>query len=50
MPWPLIAIYAGAVGSGPFSGHNLLAKMVILQAGPPRCPGTGPGTGTAAGR
>ncbi|MFE7276020.1 MASE1 domain-containing protein [Streptomyces sp. NPDC057623] len=28
----LIAIYAGAVGSGPFSGHDLLAKMVILQA------------------
>jgi integral membrane sensor domain MASE1 len=28
----LIAIHAGAIGSGPFVGHNLLAKMVILQA------------------
>ncbi|MFF7161604.1 MASE1 domain-containing protein [Streptomyces sp. NPDC008086] len=28
----LVAIYAGSVGSGPFAGHNLLAKMVILQA------------------
>ncbi|GGZ88013.1 membrane protein [Streptomyces bluensis] len=27
-----IAIYAGSVGSGPFAGHDLLAKMVILQA------------------
>lgn len=27
-----VAIYAGAVGSGPFAGHDLLAKMVILQA------------------
>ncbi|MPY53124.1 MASE1 domain-containing protein [Streptomyces acidicola] len=27
-----IAIYAGAVGSGPFAAHGLLAKMVILQA------------------
>ncbi|KUL41797.1 MASE1 domain-containing protein [Streptomyces regalis] len=26
------AIYAGAAGVGPFSGHDLLAKMVILQA------------------
>lgn len=28
----LVAIYAGNVGSGPFAGHDLLAKMVILQA------------------
>lgn len=28
----LITIYAGAVGAGPFAGHDLLAKMVILQA------------------
>ncbi|WP_435876936.1 MASE1 domain-containing protein [Streptomyces acidicola] len=27
-----IAIYAGAVGSGPFAGHDLLSKMVVLQA------------------
>ncbi|MPY58606.1 hypothetical protein FNH08_15955 [Streptomyces spongiae] len=27
-----IAISAGATGSGPFSDHDLLAKMVILQA------------------
>lgn len=27
-----IAIYAGSVGSGPFAGHDLLTKMVILQA------------------
>ncbi|TPQ20692.1 MASE1 domain-containing protein [Streptomyces sporangiiformans] len=28
----VIAIDAGADGTGPFSGHDLLAKMVILQA------------------
>ncbi|WP_406171816.1 MASE1 domain-containing protein [Streptomyces sp. NBC_00996] len=28
----VVAIDAGAVGSGPFSGQDLLAKMVILQA------------------
>jgi integral membrane sensor domain MASE1 len=28
----VIAIDAGADGAGPFSGHDLLAKMVILQA------------------
>ncbi|WP_425246106.1 MASE1 domain-containing protein [Streptomyces sp. NEAU-NA10] len=28
----VIAIHAGAEGSGPFSGHDLLAQMVILQA------------------
>jgi integral membrane sensor domain MASE1 len=28
----LVTIYTGAVGSGPFAGHDLLAKMVILQA------------------
>ncbi|MFF2512832.1 MASE1 domain-containing protein [Streptomyces sp. NPDC058086] len=28
----VIAINAGAAGAGPFSGHDLLAKMVILQA------------------
>lgn len=28
----VMAIRAGAVGAGPFSGHDLLAKMVILQA------------------
>lgn len=28
----VIAIDAGAAGAGPFAGHDLLAKMVILQA------------------
>ncbi|MFE5892359.1 MASE1 domain-containing protein [Streptomyces sp. NPDC002285] len=28
----VVAIYAGALGSGPFAGQDLLAKMVILQA------------------
>ncbi|WP_449342149.1 MASE1 domain-containing protein, partial [Streptomyces aurantiogriseus] len=28
----VIAVDAGATGSGPFSGHDLLAQMVILQA------------------
>ncbi|MFF4352916.1 MASE1 domain-containing protein [Streptomyces sp. NPDC001530] len=28
----VVAIDAGADGSGPFAGHDLLAKMVILQA------------------
>ncbi|MFJ8635095.1 MASE1 domain-containing protein [Streptomyces sp. NPDC093568] len=28
----VVAISAGAVGEGPFAGHDLLAKMVILQA------------------
>lgn len=28
----VIAIHAGAVGAGPFSGQDLLGKMVILQA------------------
>ncbi|WP_078916284.1 MASE1 domain-containing protein [Streptomyces viridochromogenes] len=28
----VVAIYAGSVGSGPFADHDLLAKMVILQA------------------
>jgi integral membrane sensor domain MASE1 len=28
----VIAIDAGADGAGPFSGHDLLAKMVVLQA------------------
>ncbi|WP_416976184.1 MASE1 domain-containing protein, partial [Streptomyces sp. 4F14] len=28
----VVAISAGAVGAGPFSGQDLLAKMVTLQA------------------
>lgn len=28
----VVAISAGAAGAGPFSGQDLLAKMVILQA------------------
>jgi integral membrane sensor domain MASE1 len=28
----VVAIYAGAVGAGPFTGRDLLGKMVILQA------------------
>ncbi|PAZ14087.1 hypothetical protein CLM62_21835 [Streptomyces sp. SA15] len=28
----VIAVHAGAVGSGPFAGRDLLAKMVVLQA------------------
>lgn len=28
----VVAIYAGAIGAGPFTGRDLLGKMVILQA------------------